>query len=111
MFDELSNICVITGCELADHAHERWAHGDLHRLEGVFIFVAVCDEKGETRWHTEPLDEDTHRVLCIGLHSRTFERKGIIFVEEQTARLNHKAWIHAVQGIAAERCARRRLHG
>lgn len=80
--------CLITGCELVDLNSGATAHGDLHRIGDSYVFNAVRDEFGETKWqHVEP---HSPRIVYVGIGD-VFERRGVVVFSVDDAALSDAA--------------------
>jgi hypothetical protein len=85
--------CLITGCWLREG--EVVAYGDLHELDGCYIFNAIVNRSGETNWQIDTELLPTSRILDVS-NSFTFERRGIIIAAKHTSVLSPAAqeYIH-----------------
>lgn len=95
--------CLITGCELVVYGG-KWCHGDLHTVGGVYVFNA-CLRDGETAWQYSDFPRSDRMILRID--GDYFERRGVIVVGADAAKLNERAvkyigtpvaWIDSVLG-------------
>jgi hypothetical protein len=77
--------CICNGAELLDSSSGLWVHGDLFELGDCFVFNAVLNEHGEAKW-----DRDDFRpgAKILQLESYFFERRGVIVVRKDAARMN-----------------------
>jgi len=78
--------CLITGCALISFEGTAW--GDLHRIEGTYIFNAVL-KNGETAW--DYLVHEHDKVVDCTSCNEYFERRGVICFSAYEATLNDVA--------------------
>ena len=88
--------CIIIGCAFVDEARQRCVWGDLHQIDGVYVFNAVLNPKGEAAWQYSDdfvVPEVTKQVIlnetCPDFDY--FERRGVIIVNRIFAKLNTAA--------------------
>lgn len=96
--------CIITGCELVIYGG-KWCHGDLHEVDGAFVFNACLQLDGSTNWQYGNFPGEDRLVLRVD--GDYFERRGVIVVAKADALLNARAakyvatpvaWIDSVLG-------------
>jgi len=86
--------CLITGCALVDEDERRTVWGDLHTYGQTYVFNAVLQGRGETAWQYDAMPHDGMRQLIITPGSLYFERRGVIVVPLDSARLNPAAFTY-----------------
>lgn len=84
--------CLITGCALVVADEVKWTWGDLHEVEGAYVFNAVLDVGNypETRWNYSAALPGM-KVLVVEPGCAFFERRGVIVVGASFANLNAAA--------------------
>lgn len=81
--------CLITGCELVAINTGAKAHGDLHQVGNAYVFNAVLDEHGETKWTRGGTPT---RSNWVALHTGdVFERRGVLVFALGDAALSEAA--------------------
>lgn len=83
----MKNPCIITGCDLYDIEHNRWAHGDLFEYGDCFVFNAVVGTKGHVAWRTEQWGD---KFVAL-IHPNYFERRGVFVIPKSSSQLNQAA--------------------
>lgn len=91
--------CIITGCELAIQDEPRFVHGDLHKLDGVFIFNAIVDSTMEPRWQ-DGVPGPNEKVLWIINQTHMFDRRGVFIVPVEAADLSPPAEAYIIRSEA-----------
>ena len=82
--------CLVTGCALLDHDHDRMVWGDLHKVGGALIFNA-CLAAGETAWESPIKIMSTTPSVSLLAGSTPFERRGVIVFSNLGVILNQAA--------------------
>lgn len=86
-----TNPCIITGCDLYDVEHNRWAHGDLFEYGDCYVFNAVVQKDNEVVWRQQQWGDKFLTLLNVQSYPGYFERRGIFVIPKHLAHLNQAA--------------------
>lgn len=80
--------CIITGCTLI--AYNEYVGGDLHKIGDYYVFSAIKDKEGNSRWSADHL-EYAHYSKTVHISGEFFDKSGIIIVPIAHCVLNTEA--------------------
>ena len=83
--------CLITGCRATYDSLE--VSGDLHRVGDCYVFNAIVDVYGVSRWRAPEKGEYAHytKVIDFSESSSYYEKRGVLIAPISECVLNEKA--------------------
>jgi len=85
--------CLITGCALFFVDSEAFCWGDLHEFEGLWIFNATTDPRGDAVFYpmTDALPTFSEKVIFVRSSTKITEKRGILILRADQDLLNPAA--------------------